>query len=149
MRWHGSVRSARIGLYRAATNSMLCDSNILIYAADPADDCCGPYVHREDAVVASVSRIEVLGFPGFNALSTERQTRLREIIESMVELTLNEEVIQRAITLRQERRMSLADAVVGASALVLGVPLVTRNVDDFRHLTGLQIINPFAREGES
>ncbi len=47
---------------------MLCDSNILIYAADPDDTCCAPYVQSDDAVIAVVSRIEVLGFPGFGNL---------------------------------------------------------------------------------
>jgi len=40
--------------------------------------------------------------------------------------------------------MKLGDAVIAATALEYGVPLVTRNVDDFKHIPGLQIINPFA-----
>lgn len=40
--------------------------------------------------------------------------------------------------------MNLGDAIIGATALEYGVPLVTRNVEDFKHIPGLQIINPFA-----
>lgn len=123
---------------------MLCDSNILIYAADPNDTLCGPYVERADAVISSVSRIEVLGFPGFNKLSVDQRDRLHEIVASLIELDVGEDVILQAITLRQQRKMSLADAVIGATALTQNVPLVTRNVDDFRHITGLSLINPFA-----
>ena len=65
---------------------MLCDSNILIYAADPDDRLCAPFAEREEAAIASVSRIEVLGFPGFGNLSADRRTRLHEIVFSMVEL---------------------------------------------------------------
>src|SRR4051812_28539258 len=97
---------------------MLCDSNILIYAADPHDTHCGAFAEQADAAVASVSRIEVLGFPGFWDLSVERQTRLHEILASMIELELNETVIQRAIAIRQGRKISLADAVIAATALV-------------------------------
>jgi predicted nucleic acid-binding protein len=61
----------------------------------------------------------------------------------MVELELNEAVIRRAIALRQQRKMSLADAVIAASALAHDLPLVTRNVDDFKHIAGLRLINPF------
>lgn len=46
---------------------MLCDSNIIIYAADPADTVCAAFAEREDAAIAGVSRIEVLGFPGFGS----------------------------------------------------------------------------------
>jgi hypothetical protein len=114
---------------------MLCDSNILIYAADPADTRCSQFAERDDAAIASVSRIEVLGFSGFGKLSEDRQVRLREIVTSLIEMELNEGVIQRAISLRQQKRMSLADAVIAATALAHDLPLVTRNVDDFKHVT--------------
>lgn len=39
--------------------------------------------------------------------------------------------------------MGLADAVIAATALVYQIPLVTRNTDDFKHVAGLQIIDPF------
>jgi predicted nucleic acid-binding protein len=123
---------------------MLCDSNILIYAADPDDTFCAPFTERADAAIAVVSRIEVLGFPGFCNLSEVRRTRLHEIVASMVELEMSERVIQGAITLRQQQRMSLADAVIAATALTHDLPLVTRNVDDFNHIVGLKLINPFA-----
>ncbi|GMU80457.1 MAG: type II toxin-antitoxin system VapC family toxin [Phycisphaerales bacterium] len=125
---------------------MLCDSNILIYAADPHDTRCAQFVERDDATIASVSRIEVLGFPGFANLSPDQQQRLREMIASMIELQLDQPVIERAIVVRQQRRTTLADAVIAATALVHGHPLVTRNTADFQHIDGLRLINPFDNE---
>ena len=123
---------------------MVCDSNILIYAAEPGDTLCLPYVERPDAMIASVTRVEVLGFPRFGTLSDEQQSRLRTLVASTVELSLDDEVILRAITLRQEKKMSLADAIIAATALEYDVPLVTRNTDDFKHIDGLDVRNPFA-----
>jgi predicted nucleic acid-binding protein len=40
--------------------------------------------------------------------------------------------------------MGLGDALIAATALVHQCPLVTRNVDDFKHVVGLEIIDPFA-----
>jgi len=122
---------------------MLCDTNILIYAADPADLHCAAFVEREEACIATVSRIEVLGFPGWGKLSEDRRTRLEEIVSSMIQLALSEVVIQRAIVLRQQRKMTLGDAVIAATALSENLPLVTRNIDDFKNVTGLRLINPF------
>lgn len=122
---------------------MLCDSNILIYAAELGDTVCVPYVEHAEAAIATVTRIEVLGFPGFTALSSERQTRLREVVDSLLELPLDGRVIQHAIALRQRKKMSLADSIIAATALEHGLPLVTRNVDDYRHIPGLALLNPF------
>lgn len=127
---------------------MICDSNIIIYAAEPGDTLCQPYVQRADAMIASVTRIEVLGFPKFGELSPESQTQLRALLASATELALDEEVIQQAVELRQQKKMKLGDAIIAATALEYGVPLVTRNEGDFKHIPNLQIINPFAEKAE-
>ncbi len=123
---------------------MVCDSNILIYAAEPGDGLCLPYVQRADAMIASVTRIEVLGFPRFNLLTPEQQSRLQTLVATTTELSLDEEIIRRAIELRQQKAMKLGDAIIAATALEFGVPLVTRNEGDFKHIPGLLVINPFA-----
>lgn len=37
------------------------------------------------------------------------------------------------------------DAIIAATALVHGLELVTQNVEDFQHIAGLQVRDPFAR----
>ena len=83
---------------------MICDTNILIYASEPGDVLCAPFVESPDAVIASVTRIEVLGFPGFGKLTPERQTKLHEVIATTVEAPLDDAIIKRAITLRQQKK---------------------------------------------
>ena len=56
---------------------------------------------------------------------------------------LDAAVIERAIALRQESKMGLADAIIAATALVHGLNLVTRNDGDFKHVAGLRVVNPF------
>ncbi len=54
-------------------------------------------------------------------------------------------MIQQAIRLRQQKKMKLGDAIIAAAtAVVYDIPLVTRNVDDFKHIPGLDLRNPFA-----
>jgi toxin FitB len=122
---------------------MLCDSNIIIYAVDPTDTRCAQYLQRPESCIASVTRIEVLGFPRFEQLETERQQRLTQLVSSLSEIALDDEVIQRAISLRRQRKMSLADSIIAATALRNQMPLVTRNVDDYKNIQGLTLINPF------
>ena len=45
--------------------------------------------------------------------------------------------------------MGLADAIIVATALVHGLRLVTRNADDFKHVAGLELLDPFAEPEKS
>ncbi|MGB0561791.1 MAG: type II toxin-antitoxin system VapC family toxin [Spirulinaceae cyanobacterium] len=53
-------------------------------------------------------------------------------------------VVEVAVQLRQQRRMTLGDALIAATALVHELTLVTRNVEDFRWVEGLTLMNPLA-----
>ena len=61
-------------------------------------------------------------------------------------LPLSQTVLDQAVALRQQRKMSLGDALVAGTALVHGLTLVTRNVEDFQWIQGLSLLNPFDTE---
>ena len=122
---------------------MLLDSNILIYAANESVPEIESLATSADNAVASVTQIEVYGFTG---LKPEEEAALDILFRRLTIHPLDEPVIKRAITLRQGRKMGLADAIIAATALVHGLSLVTRNVDDYKHVFGLKLINPFASE---
>jgi predicted nucleic acid-binding protein len=56
---------------------------------------------------------------------------------------VTEPILRGAAALRRQQRMKLGDAIIAGTALAIGAELVTRNVDDFRHIAGLHVINPF------
>jgi toxin FitB len=122
---------------------MLLDSNILIYAANQRMPEIEAMVTSAENAVASVAQIEVYGFPGLKA---EEKAALDVLFRRLTVHPLDTEVIERAITLRQQRKMRLADAIIAATALVHGLPLVTRNVGDFKHVAELKLVDPFANE---
>ena len=41
-------------------------------------------------------------------------------------------------------RENEGDAVIAATALTHNLPLVTRNTQDFKHVAGLRLLDPFA-----
>lgn len=90
--------------------------------------------------VSAISRVEVLGF---HRIDSDDKQKLEDIFASLDVLTLDSDVIEEAVKLRQQRKMSLGDALVAATALIYGLPLVTRNVDDFVWIPNLTVINPF------
>ena len=50
--------------------------------------------------------------------------------------TLDDEVIEQAIQLRQQKKMKLGDAIIAATAVAYNIPRATRNEDDFKHIPG-------------
>ena len=118
----------------------LLDSNVIIELAKRADPALQRQVLAGGFAVSVITRIETLGF---HRLSAEEESALLAFFRAGIEAPLNEAVTRRAIRLRQERRMGLGDAIIAATALENGWTLVTRNFDDFAHLTGLQVIDPF------
>ncbi len=120
---------------------MLLDSNILIYAANQSAPEIESLAISAESAVASVTQIEVYGFTG---LKPEEKAALDILFRRLTVHPLDAPVIERAVALRQERKMGLADSIIAATALVHELPLVTRNEEDFQHVTGLRVINPFA-----
>lgn len=120
---------------------MLLDTNILIYACKPGGEWLALWTEDPSAAIASVSRVESLGF---HRISAEEEAALGRFLSTSISYPLDEDVIERAIALRQQKNMGLADAIIAATALEYDLPLVTRNADDFDHIAGLRIINPFA-----
>lgn len=119
---------------------MLLDSNILIYASKPGGEFLLPWLTRTNACVSIISRIEVLGWHGLP--DTER-AGIVKALRSLPELPLTADVASRAISLRQTRRIGLADSIIAGTAIQNGFELVTRNTSDFRQIEGLNLVNPF------
>ena len=118
----------------------LLDSNIVIAAAAPEAEALRAELAAEPCVISIVTRIEVLGY---HRLSAEEESGLIEFLSRVETHALDDSVAARAVTLRQQRKMGLGDAIIAATALVHGLVLVTRNVDDFKHVAGLELHNPF------
>ncbi len=119
------------------------DSNILIYHLN---DTLPPTVLdrvetwiAEGAAISVITRVEVLGYPQ----SADQLQRAKRLFGYLDEIALREPVVRRTITLRQQHRIRLPDALIAATALSRGFPLVTRNAQDFRAINDLTVVNPF------
>lgn len=122
---------------------MITDSNILIYASKPEYRAIRQFIRRNVRSASAISRVEVLGFHRF----TPNDQQVLEALFTKLEIwQVTHDIIEGAVRLRQQRKMSLGDAIIAATALEHGLPLVTRNVDDFRWIPDLVVINPFEPE---
>ncbi len=123
--------------------SYLIDSNIFIYAGNAASNEEESYrflTGLGSFYYASVTKIEVLGY---HELDSEDKEILELLFMKGREIQLSKRVKEKAVELKQERKMSLGDSIIAASALIRAAILVTRNVDDFDHIDTLQLFNPY------
>ena len=118
----------------------LLDSNIIIYATDPENEWLRIWLEAEPFAISQISQIEVLGY---HQITPEEITDLQEFLYSSNILPVSDEAANMAIALRQQRKISLADSILAATALENDLELVSRNVDDFKWIAGLRPVNPF------
>ena len=80
---------------------------------------------------------------GFSGLRQDEAALFEGWFSCITLLDVTNNILRRAASLRRVRRMSLGDSIIAATALEHGLSLITRNIDDFKHLSGLELINPF------
>jgi len=118
---------------------MLLDSNIIIYAAEPQHVALRQFIEPQSPAVSIVRYIEVLGY---HKLSQDDREFLERFFRAAVILPLSDAVVQEAVRLRQQRKMTLGDSIVAGTALTHGRTLVTHNTQDFSWIPGLKLLNP-------
>ena len=115
---------------------MLVDNNILIYAAQPAHTHLRQFIAVHAPAVSAVSYVEVFGY---HQLDDEERQYLEAFFRLARVLPLSQAVLDQPVVLRQQRKMSLGDALVAGTALVHALTLVTRNLEDFQWIQGLSL----------
>ena len=115
------------------------DSNILIYAAQPSFAFLKPLVTSPENAVSIVTKIETPGYPG---LLPGDKLYLESLFKILQVLDLSSEIVEKAIEIRQTKKIYLGDSIVAATVLMYNCPLVTRNTLDFRHIPNLSLENP-------
>ena len=95
-------------------------------------------VNTRQLGLSVIVRIELLSWQG----SPSAMQLILDFIAEAEQMPLDEVVIQQTIALRQQHRIKLPDAIIAATALAHGLPLLTHNVSDFRAIAGLVVVNP-------
>lgn len=120
----------------------LFDSNVFIFQLNGVLGETGQVLLRtgllEGGAYSVISRIEVLGYPQ----SAAELALAEELFERLNPIAVDDAVIAQTIRLRQMRKIKIPDAIIAASALIQGLPLVTNNVSDFQWIEGLRLIDP-------
>ena len=122
----------------------LIDSNVLIdYMAGLIPEKGSDFVENlfnSQFLISVVTKIEVLGY---NDLP-HKISAMSSFVSLSEILPLNEIVTEKTIELKRSfRKMKLGDAIIAATAIVGNLILITRNIDDFKFIPNLTILNPY------
>lgn len=118
---------------------ILLDSNLLIYSAQDEFTFLRVLIQDEGTYLSAVSKLETLGY---NRLSIEERTYFENLFKSATVLSITNAVVDKAVELRQQRKMSVGDCIIATTALLNGYALYTNNTKDFLHIPGLTVVNP-------
>ncbi len=119
---------------------MLIDSNLIIYATQPHYVQLRGWLVDNATHYSAVSRLETLGY---HRLGDAEKLAIMAILENLDILMISAIALEIAIALRQQRKMSLGDALIAATCLEHKLPLATANGKDFDWIADLVIHNPF------
>ena len=126
-----------------STTKYLIDTNILIYHTKGSQvtfKFLSNLIHQRALNILILTKIEFLGW---DKHTPDGFKKCKKLMEPANIYPVDEEVANRAIELKRKVNIKLADAVIGATALINNLKLATRNVDDFKKIAGLDVVNPF------
>jgi len=124
---------------------LLLESNIFIYSILPEHKALRDWMMKQEFAASEISMVEVLGY---HRLSEEDAPKLEDLFNMAKVLPMSRDIVDRAIHLRRQRKMGLADSFIAATALDYDIQLVTRNVSDFDWMEDLKLLNPMQDDKE-
>jgi predicted nucleic acid-binding protein len=90
-------------------------------------------------LVSTIVNIESLGY---YSIKPDDKIRISRFLSKATTFYIDKKIQEKAIEIRQNKKMKLGDSIIAATALVHNLTIVTRNETDFWGL-GLTIYNPF------
>jgi predicted nucleic acid-binding protein len=118
---------------------VILDTNVLIYLSKYILN--PERILSDQTTISIITKIEVLGFQFKN---NDEHELLLAMCNELKVLPLTDLIAKETISLRQNYRIKLPDAVIYATALIENIPLVTNNIKDFKFVDrNVDLINAF------
>ena len=120
------------------------DTDVLIDAARKVDEavaCLEQVEENASLAISAVTEMELI----IGCRNKAELRSLEQFLSRFRVLHLNEQVSETAVDLLRRYRLShgllIADALIAATALSLGIPFLTKNERDYRFIAGLRLLS--------
>jgi predicted nucleic acid-binding protein len=94
------------------------------------------YTKNVPVYVSAMTEAELFAFP---QVSDEETERIEKFLQSVSIIPMDSQVARLTGSIRKKYQLKIADSVIAATALFTGAQLLTRNVSDFKKVSGLNI----------
>ena len=91
------------------------------------------------SAISSITYLEILVF----SYDEEEDKQVREFLELFTIYDVEKKVLDIAIETYRKKKVKMADNLIGSTAKLYNLTLVTRNVDDFKNME-LNVLNIYA-----
>jgi predicted nucleic acid-binding protein len=125
----------------------LWDTNTAIYYLQQqfppaAEKFIDDLLKDEQPVISAITEIELLCWK----TATDKDLELlHNFINDALVIELEQAIKLKTADIRKAHRIKLPDAIIAATALIYDLTLVTRNVDDFKNIQGIKLVNPWEK----
>ena len=123
----------------------LWDTNTVIYYLQQlfpqsAETFIDNLLKEERPIISAITEIELLCWKA----ATEKDLEvLNDFITECLVIELEQPIKIKTAEIPKTNRIKLPDAIIAATALVYGLTIISRNIDDFKNIDGLACINPW------
>lgn len=114
---------------------MLVDTNIILYLID-GNTAVSEALQGRSIAVSVITEMEVLSYHG---LQKNQESAIKAMFSEMLVMEMNPVIKEKAIEFRRNARLKLPDAIIAATAVVVGVPLFTADLD-FKKIKALELL---------
>lgn len=102
-------------------NNLLLDTNTALYLLK-GDEVLKQYLQDKIFYVSCINEMELLGFGG---IEKSEEMAIQFFLEECSVIDINQGIKNITISLRRQYKLKLPDAIVAATAIFLGIPLIS------------------------
>lgn len=100
----------------------LIDTNILLYLTGKKIDAAD--LPEGEFYISFITELEVLSYP---SILPQEEKHLKQLLSEMPIIDIDKEIKERTIEFRREYNFKLPDAIIVATAFILGATLITND----------------------
>ena len=114
---------------------ILVDTNIILYLLR-GNDTLQQLLQGKTIYLSFITELELIGF---KQMTTAEEKQIQSMLDECIVIPLNNEIKKKYVQLRRSYSLKMADAIIAATAISAGVPLITAD-KQFRAVSELNLI---------